>query len=175
MNTEQQTIRLRAIEPEDLDLLYKIENDTMLWDVGNTNVPYSRYVLHDYIANANHDIYADKQVRMMVETGNGEVVGIADIVDFDPRHRRAEIGLVIMARHRRKGYAAATIRQMVDYADRVLHLHQLYAYIDCANTSSLELFLKTGFSQNEKLKDWLYDGHEYHDAWFMQLFIKKAM
>ena len=40
-------IRLRAIEPEDLDLLYQIENDSSLWDVGTTNVPYSRYTLHD--------------------------------------------------------------------------------------------------------------------------------
>ena len=36
------SIRLRAIEPEDLDLLYLIENDTRLWNVGTTNVPYSR-------------------------------------------------------------------------------------------------------------------------------------
>ena len=51
-------IRLRAIEPEDLDLLYQIENDRSLWNVGATNVPYSRYTLHDYIATSNDDIYA---------------------------------------------------------------------------------------------------------------------
>ena len=44
-------VSLRAIEPEDLDLLYRIENDRNLWNVGTTNVPYSRYTLHDYIAN----------------------------------------------------------------------------------------------------------------------------
>ena len=49
-------IRLRALEPEDLDLLYKIENDMKLWNVGATNVPYSRYTLHDYIATASNDI-----------------------------------------------------------------------------------------------------------------------
>ena len=52
-------VRLRAMEPEDLDFLYNIENDRELWNVGNTNVPYSRYVLHDYIANATNDIYSD--------------------------------------------------------------------------------------------------------------------
>ena len=36
-------MKLRAIEPEDLDLLYQIENNTELWQVGATNVPYSRY------------------------------------------------------------------------------------------------------------------------------------
>ena len=57
-------VRLRAMEPEDLDFLYNIENDRELWNVGNTNVPYSRYVLHDYIANSTNDIYSDGQVRL---------------------------------------------------------------------------------------------------------------
>ena len=40
-------IKLRAIEPEDLEVLYKIENDVRLWNIGVTNVPYSKYTLHD--------------------------------------------------------------------------------------------------------------------------------
>ena len=55
MNTSKPSIHLRAVEPEDLDLLYKIENDVKLWNVGATNVPYSRYTLHDYVANASDD------------------------------------------------------------------------------------------------------------------------
>ena len=35
-------VRLRAMEPEDLDALYRIENDRDVWDVGENNVPYSR-------------------------------------------------------------------------------------------------------------------------------------
>ena len=52
-------IALRAMEPEDLEELYAIENDRSIWDVGSTNVPYSRYALHEYIANATTVIYAD--------------------------------------------------------------------------------------------------------------------
>ena len=78
------TISLRAIEPEDLDLLYRIENDTTLWNVGTSNVPYSRYLLHDYVAHATADIYTDRQVRMMIDDEQGQTVGIADIVNFDP-------------------------------------------------------------------------------------------
>ena len=70
-------IRLRALEPEDLDVLYAIENDLDLWSVGYTTVPYSRYLLHDYIANSQCDIYADRQMRLMAETTDGgEVVWI---------------------------------------------------------------------------------------------------
>ena len=98
------TIHLRAIEPEDLDVLYTIENDTKVWNVSTTNVPYSRYVLYDYVANAKNDIYADKQVRMMIEDEHHNVVGIVDIINFDPKNMRAEVGIVIKQDYRNKGY-----------------------------------------------------------------------
>ena len=164
-------IRLRAIEPEDLDLLYQIENDTRLWNVGTTNVPYSRYTLHDYIACSNDDIYADRQVRLVIETTDGQTVGIADLVRFDPQHQRAEIGIVIMNDYRRKGYAEKAVSQMCRYALEVLHLHQLYAVIDERNEAALKLFLKSGFQQTARLSDWLSSGHEYHDACLMQSFL----
>ena len=85
-------IRLRAIEPEDLDLLYRIENDQRLWNVGSTNVPYSRYTLHDYIATSSDDIYADRQVRLVIENAAGETVGMADVVRFDPKDERPPVG-----------------------------------------------------------------------------------
>lgn len=106
------TIHLRAIEPEDLDVLYTIENDTKVWNVSTTNVPYSRYVLYDYVANAKNDIYADKQVRMMIEDEHHNVVGIVDIINFDPKNMRAEVGIVIKQDYRNKGYALATIKSL---------------------------------------------------------------
>ena len=78
---ETPQIVLRAIEPEDLDALYMIENNMELWNVGTTNVPYSRYMLHEYVAESAGDIYTDKQVRLMIENDRKEVVGIVDIVE----------------------------------------------------------------------------------------------
>lgn len=164
-------IKLRAMEPEDLDLLYKIENDMRLWNVGATNVPYSRYTLHDYIANSMGDIYNDHQVRLMVENGDGDVVGIVDIVNFDPSHLRAEVGIVIENRYRRHGYASAALTAIAGYSLRVLHLHQLYIFADTKNEASVNLFRKMGYVGDMELKDWLFDGREYHDAVLMQLFL----
>ena len=161
-------ITLRAIEPEDLDLLYRIENDVRLWNVGTSNVPYSRYVLHDYVAHATSDIYADRQVRMMIDNELGQTVGIVDLVNFDPANRRAEIGLVILNDYRRQGYAMATLEQIHDYAIRILHLHQLYVYIDECNEASLSLFRKVGYTVSGHIPDWLFDGEHYHDALLFQ-------
>ena len=69
MLLENGNIRLRAVEPEDLDRLYSWENNTRLWDVGNTRNPYSRYILKQYIINSDKDIYENKQLRLMIVSG----------------------------------------------------------------------------------------------------------
>ena len=140
---KQTAIHLRALEPEDLDMLYQIENNRELWSVGVTNVPYSRYILQEYIATQKGDIYADRQVRLMIEDSEGECVGIADIINFEPQHMRAEVGIVII----------------------------LYAYVDVDNGPSLMLFKKAGYSRQAVLGEWLYDGRNFHDVVLMQLFL----
>ena len=165
------TIKLRAIEPEDLDLLYEIENDTRLWNVGTTNVPYSRYTLRDYIATSSDDAYADRQVRMIIEDHNGETVGIADLVNFSPSHLRAETDIVILDAERRKGYATEALEELCRYARQVLHMHQLYGVVASDNEAALALYEKAGFQTQNRLKDWLYDGRKYTDAVLMQRFL----
>lgn len=164
-------VRLRAMEPEDLDLLYHIENDETLWKVGSSNVPYSRYALHNYIASSSYDIYVDRQVRLMAENEEGRVVGIADLVNFDPRNCRAELGLVIIPEERQKGYASAVLDQIADYAQRQLHLRQLYAFISTDNKACISLFRQREYQCSSVLHDWLYDGHDYHDAVLFQIFL----
>lgn len=171
VETTVPVVRLRAMEPEDLDALYRIENDRDVWDVGENNVPYSRYILHDYIANASADIYADKQVRMVVENEKGQLVGVADVVNFCPSHARAEVSIVICREHRKKGYARAAIRQIMEYALRTLHLHQLYAVVREDNMPSLNLFSSLGFKSKTVLDDWLFDGKDYRNAVVMQFFL----
>ena len=166
-------IRLRALEPEDLDMLYGIENDHSLWSVGATNVPYSRYVLHDYIANTRSDIYADRQLRLMIEDADARVVGIIDLVNFDPRHLRAEVGVVISTPHRRLGFATAALQELCRYASATLHLNQLYAVIDQENEAALSLFRQVGFTTENTLRNWLYSGSGYADAVLLQTFFEK--
>lgn len=164
-------VTLRAMEPEDLDLLYRIENDQELWCLGATNVPYSRYALHDYVANSTGDIYADKQVRLIIENEEHETVGLADLTNFDPKHLRAEIGLVIEKPMRHRGYASAALEQLHQYARHTLHLHQVFAIVGTDNLHTIRLLGRQGYEETARLRHWIFDGKEYHDALLMQRFL----
>lgn len=157
-------IKLRAIEPEDLELLYSIENNMSVWNVGMTNVPYSKFALNEYLLNIKYDMYADRQVRLMVDNCEGKTIGIVDITDYDPRHNRAEVGIIIMNEYRRQGYATEVLQAVREYAKNVIHLHKLYAVIDTNNTAALNTFLKADFTEECVLKDWLRGNDGYEDA-----------
>lgn len=164
-------VTLRAIEPEDLELLYRIENDQELWRVGVTNVPYSRYALHEYLGTVTGDIYTDRQLRLIVENEEGEVVGMADLTNFTPRHNRAEVGLVVQRAYRDRGYGRAALQQLVDYARRVLSLHQLYAVVPVTNEGCVRVFTEMGFRQEALLADWLQEAGQYQDVVLLQYFL----
>ena len=69
-------IRLRAPEPEDLEVMFRFENATDVWEMSNTTGPYSRFQLKQYIEQTQNDLFADRQLRLMIENGNRQVVRI---------------------------------------------------------------------------------------------------
>ena len=96
-----------------------------------------------------------------------------DLVNFDPRHSRAEVGVVIQERYRRRGYATEALRLALDYAREVVHLHQVYGVISVENEVSLKLFRSLGFEDGAVLKDWLHANDTYREAYLLQYFFQK--
>jgi len=154
---ENDNIRLRALEPGDLPLLYKWENDSSLWEFGSTLSPYSKSTLEEYIRDSRLDIYTARQLRLMIELkheGNA-TIGTIDLYDFDPHHNRAGIGILIDPAYQKRGFAAEALGLMEEYAFSFLLMHQLYAYVPNTNTTSLSLFRRAGYQPAGVLKKWL--------------------
>ena len=160
---------LRAPEPEDLADMYQFENTSTLWEGSNTG-PYSRYCLKQYIEQNQNDLYADRQLRLMLAKGK-KMVGIIDLCNFDPFHSRAEVGIVVAEEHRRKGVGKLALQLLLEYTAGYLGIHQLYAYMDVENEASIRLFTACGFRECALLKDWMRSGSQYRDVKMMQLLL----
>lgn len=166
LHTER--LKLRAPEPEDLDVMFLFENDEELWLDGGVTGPYSRYQLKKYIAETKNDIYADGQLRLMMEDTDGQVVGIVDLFNFDVRNHRAEVGIVVRKEFRRQKFATEALRLLERHCFGYLGIHQLYAYIQKRNEASRNLFGRMGYRQTGVLTDWIYLGGTYRDVCVMQ-------
>ena len=165
-------IHLRAPEPTDIDTLYKWENDPEIWHISNTLVPFSRFDLEQFVMTAGLDIFKSKQLRLMIDLkeASGSVsIGALDLFDFDPIHKRAGVGILIMKTYRGKGYASEALEIFINYAFNTLQLHQLYCNISAKNTVSLALFKKHGFMVIGLKKDGLSVTNGWVDEYLLQL------
>ena len=208
------TVSLRPLESADLPLMYKLENDTRLWDTTSAVQPLSRGTIGRFINASTGDIYKDRQLRLVIEInhsvledrkqGTGEKtqasmpkasqrlssavgeagadterkseseaanlkpqteiegisqtptsVGFIDLTNFSPRHQRAEVGICLLPEYQQKRIGTEALRLMEDYAAQMLHIHQLYAYINPANEISTRLFSSAGYRLVGTLRDWV--------------------
>jgi diamine N-acetyltransferase len=167
-------VRLRALEPEDAELMYAWENDPGVWDISGTIAPFSRETIRQFIENQQYDIYHTQQMRLVIcrlsdtviQTAasservnvcdvNDVPVGMIDIFDFDPVNLRAGVGILICDEaERRKGYAGEALELVVEYATAILGLHQLWCRVGADNFSSLELFRGKKFAETGVMRDW---------------------
>lgn len=170
MLLENNKIKLRAPEPEDLEFLFEIENDTRLWHLSNTVNPFSRFDLEQYILLADKDIFKTKQLRFIIE-GNNKAVGIVDLFDFEPLHKRAGVGIIVKNDEQKNGFASMALELLVDFSIKKLGLHQLYCNIESSNIISLRLFEKNGFLRTGVKKDW----NSFEGNWVDELFLQKIL
>lgn len=168
---ENLSISLRALEPEDLEILYLWENDPSVWHLSGTLIPFSKYLLRQYLENSAKDIFETRQLRLIIQlNGEKRPVGAIDLFEFDPFHRRAGIGILIAdPSDRGRGYAKEALETLILYAFDVMKLHQLWCNIACGNSQSLKLFTAAGFRVVGEKKEWLFTGEGYEDEWMLQL------
>ena len=169
-----QTVYLRALEPEDLEFIYAIENDETIWEVSNTQTPYSKFLISQYLENAHQDIYEAKQLRLAICKNNTfEAIGLIDLFDFDAKNKRAGVGIIIQNEvDRNSGLGKEALGLLINYAFQQLQLHQLYANIGTENIASLALFATFGFEKIGIKKDWIFINNSFNDEVLLQL-IKK--
>lgn len=170
-----ENIRLRAIEPADVDLLYGWENDPEIWHVSNTLAPYSRFQIEQFVLNAQQDLYATGQLRLIIEAHghdlDGVPAGAVDLFDIDPVNRRAGIGILITDAYRNRGIAREAVEAMIGYATDTLHLHQLYCNISEDNLQSIRLFEKLGFLKCGARREWLITRTGWKDEYIYQMIL----
>ena len=139
----------------------------------STQTPFSRFILEQYIANSHQDIFEAKQLRLIIEDNNTKKnVGIIDLFDYSPQHKRAGIGILIIESEQNKGFASQALKLLIDYSFELLDLHQLFANISSENDKSLKLFKKHHFEKIGIKKEWIYSKGVFKDEVLLQLINK---
>ena len=164
-------IYLRALEPEDLELIYAIENDESVWEVSQTQTPYSRFLIKQYLENCHKDIYEVKQLRLVIVTNDNEAVGFVDLFDFDPKNDKVGLGVLVLGQARGKKYGREALELLIKYVFTNLYVHQIYANVLEDNHISIKLFESLGFLKSGVKKDWILEGNQYKNEYLFHLIL----
>lgn len=163
-------IYLRALEPEDLSFLHSVENDEDIWEISNTQTPYSQFILRAYLENAHQDIFEAKQLRLIISDYEHQPLGMIDLFDFDFKNSRAGVGILVQnLENRQQGYGKEALQLVINYSFTHLNLHQLYCNISEDNHASINLFTDQGFEKVGVKKDWIYSNKKYKNEYLFQL------
>jgi diamine N-acetyltransferase len=158
-------ISLRALEKEDLPYLYRLENKESARQHGDSLMPLSKYVLKDFITNADKDIFQTRQLRLVIEhNANCEAIGMVDMFDFSPHHQRAEVGIWIDEAYRENGFASEALESLSTFAFETLLINQLFCHINVENKASITLFKNAGFNKIGILKQWTRTKNNFNDV-----------
>ena len=160
------TYAIRPASEEDLPAILAIHNDavldtTAIWSVQPVDLANRRAVLRER---------QERGYAFLVAVEHETLLGYATFGDFRPHDgyfKTVEHSIYVDRRHRRRGVASALLPMLIEAA-RDIGKHAMVGGIDAANTGSIGLHERFGFTAVGLLPQVGYKFGRYLDLLFMQ-------
>ena len=162
MNILGNSVTLRAIEPQDLDLLRDMLNDPDMEDkVIGWTFPVSEQMQGIWYEKACFDT---NNIRLVIDAGEHGSVGLVTLHDFDWKNRAASVGIKIASTNlRSKGIGTDSVMAIMRYAFDELGLHRLESTAFADNLPSLNLFRKCGWQVEGTKRERAFKNGKFRD------------
>lgn len=163
MNLVGDKIILRALEPEDMEILRDIANDPEVENlVGGWSFPISKKQQLEWYEKIVND---KTSLRFAIETEEDGVIGMADLRNIDWKNRVAFHGMKIGNKdYRGKGYGKDVVFTIMKYAFEELQLNRLDGSILEYNIPSQKLYLeKCGWKIEGVRRNYIFKGNRFHN------------
>lgn len=163
MNLYGKKVVLRALEPEDMEVLREIINDPEIERlIGGWSFPVSNAKQQNWYSIIAND---NKSIRFAIETEEDGVIGMADLRDIDWKNRSAFHGIKIgNKKYRGRGYGKDVVLTVMKYAFEELQLNRLDGTIIEYNEGSKKLYLeKCGWQIEGIQRKYIFKGNKYHN------------
>ena len=136
---------LREWRDEDLEDLVELldEPDIARWTPMPS--PFDLEAGVAYLKRARQSRATGQRIQLAITLDGGKPVGEMLLFGLDAGLREAELGYLVGAAHRRRGFASVALSLLSGYARSTLGLHRLLLRIDAANTASCAVARRCGY------------------------------
>lgn len=157
-------VRLRPLEPADLETARRWVHDPEIMRTVNRALPVSRQEqrqwYRDYVTRRDRVIFAIEAVGR-----RPTYIGNAALNPIDWRARKAELMIYIgHPRYRGKGYGTEAIHALLALAFQQLNLHRVYLYTMASNVRAQRAFARCGFHLEGRQRDDVFQDGRYEDS-----------
>ncbi|MGQ0840833.1 GNAT family N-acetyltransferase [Actinokineospora sp.] len=162
-------VRLRPIEPEDADALWRWESDPEVMRWLDDGYLESLAAIRKRIADRATNSFA--KVTFGVETlADARLIGVVQLRDAQPETGRAELDIYLGERDCwNGGFGTETMRLICRYGFDKMRLHSIGLGVVVENERARHVYRKVGFVEEGRLRQsFRRDGH-WHDMILMGL------
>lgn len=161
---EGKLVRLRAMEPEDIEEALKWVNDreVTLW-LTSLRYPVSRKAEQQWIDDTPANSFANG-VRLAIETKNGKHIGGINLHRTNPEDRKAGLGIMIGEKdYWSNGYGTDAVRTLLKLAFDEMNLHRVWLHVFADNERAVACYVKCGFREEGRLRQEVFQDGRYND------------
>jgi ribosomal-protein-alanine N-acetyltransferase len=149
---ETERMRLAPLAAEDSDDIFSLMRDAEVmafWDVAENDDPD---LIRGIVEAQVEEIARGRAVHWTMRTlADDAFIGVCDLSEIDPRHKRAEVGFMLGRGAWGQGYATEAMQAVIAYAARQ-GLRRLIARTHLGNRRSDSLLEKLGFKEEGLLR-----------------------
>jgi RimJ/RimL family protein N-acetyltransferase len=162
---EGKLVRLRPLEPEDLEPAAKWMNDPEVTYFLGMRYPISRVEEERWLREASTSNNFAGGLRLAIETKEGMLLGSIDLRNTSPEDRRASLGVVIgEPEYWSKGYGADAIMTVLRFGFGQMNLNRVSLDLFEFNERALACYRKCGFREEGRLRQDRFKHGRYWDA-----------
>jgi [ribosomal protein S5]-alanine N-acetyltransferase len=159
-------VEIRQEHLQDLFMIFSNSEVTRYYNIITLKEEPEAQKYLDHFANR----FANQQgIRWgLSEKGKNGIIGTIGFNNFTPHHR-ANIGFDLLPAYWNKGYTTEALRAVLDFGFNNLEINRIEAEVMQNNTASEMVLLKTGFTKEGLLRDWMLFNNRHYDMTMFSL------
>jgi RimJ/RimL family protein N-acetyltransferase len=160
---EGKLVRLRAIEPEDLDRNFEWVNDHDVTRHLVIRYPLSRDVERGFVEGRNANSFAN--TILAIETKEGVHIGNCGLHEVQPENRKASLGIMIGDKqYWSNGYGTDAVTTLLRFGFGEMNLNRVWLHVFEFNERAIACYKKCGFVEEGRLRENHYGEGRYWDT-----------
>ena len=167
---EGRLVRLRGLEPSDLENAYTWVNDREVTHYLMVRYPWSRAQEEKYLTENAAQGSSFQDVRLAIETLDGVHIGMTGLHRARPEDRAAELGIMIGDKSFwSSGYGTDTLQTLLRFAFDQMNLHKVMLGVFEFNERAQACYRKCGFVDEGRFREEYFQDGRYWDVLRMSI------